>query len=102
MQLFSFLGLAAAFASVTAAQAELPPKTTNLKYDKTADWYKDHGMQVPEVAAYISVIEPNRSYVVRLECPGCPFLVQEGKQLVQQKRDNTLVSQVPSPCADTP
>ncbi|KAF2621943.1 hypothetical protein BU25DRAFT_435166 [Macroventuria anomochaeta] len=90
MQLLSFLSLAAAFASVTAAQRDLPPRP-DLKYDETADWYKDHGKPIPDVAPEITVIEANRSYVVKLECPDCPFLVKEGRKASWQERDNSLL-----------
>lgn len=104
MHLASLLGFAAAFASVTfATEAEQPPQpSTNLQHDETSDWYKSHGMPVPEVAAEITTIEANKSYVVRLECPDCPFLMQgEGKQPVWQKQDNTLVrpSKIPYPAS---
>ncbi|KAH6621733.1 hypothetical protein C7974DRAFT_397042 [Boeremia exigua] len=92
MHLLSILPLAAAFASVTAVEADPPPQfNLNLKYDETADWYKAHGMPVPEVASEITVIAPNSSYVVKLECPDCPFLVKDGENDVWLKRDNSLL-----------
>lgn len=74
MQFLSFLGLAAAFASVTASE-DIPPRA-GLKYDETADWYKDHLIPVPPVASQVTVVRQNTSYVVKLECPGCPFFVK--------------------------
>ena len=84
MHILSFLGFAAAFASVTVAQEDLPLQP-DIKYDETADWYKDHGMPVPHVASGITVVEANRSYVVKLECPDCPFFVKEEKKFPWQK-----------------
>jgi hypothetical protein len=74
MQLLSFLGLAATFASVTAAE-DVPPRA-ELKYDETADWYKHQTMPAPPVASQVTVIEEKKSYVVKLECPNCPFYVK--------------------------
>lgn len=90
MLFLSFLSFAAAFASVTAGQSDLPPRP-DLIYDETADWYKDHGKPIPEIAPEITVIEANRSYAVRLECPDCPFFVREGKKVSWQERDNSFV-----------
>lgn len=90
MRLLSFLSLAAGFASVAAAQAELPPQP-GLKYDQTAAWYKDHGMPVPDAASEVTIIEPSRSYVVKLECPVCPFTIKEGEDYISRRIDNSLV-----------
>jgi hypothetical protein len=90
MHISSFVGLAAAYASVTAAQKVLPPQP-DFQYDETADWYRDHGMPVPEVSSQITTVKANRSYVVKLECPDCPFLVKDGREVSWQERDNALV-----------
>lgn len=90
MHFSSFVGLAAALAGVTAAQKVLPPQP-DFQYDETADWYRDHGMPVPEVSSQITTIEANRSYVVKLECPDCPFLVKNGREVSWQERDNALL-----------
>jgi hypothetical protein len=90
MHISSFVGLAAALAGVTAAQKVLPPQP-DFQYDETADWYRDHGMPVPEVSSQITTVEANRSYVVKLECPDCPFLVKDGREASWQERDNALV-----------
>ena len=74
MQLVSILGLAAALASVTAAEEASP--RAELKYDETADWYENHQMPVPAVASQVTVIEEKKSYVVKLECPDCPFYIK--------------------------
>lgn len=76
MQFFSILGLAAAFAGMTTAEAGSP--RAELKYDQTTDWYKQHSMPVPSVASPVTVIEEKKSYVVKLECPDCPFYVKNG------------------------
>ncbi|KAJ4986975.1 hypothetical protein SVAN01_07516 [Stagonosporopsis vannaccii] len=89
MQLLSFLSLAAAFALVTVGQVELPPQP-GLKLDQTADWYKDHGMPVPDVAPEITVIEANKSYVVKLDCPSCPFTIKDGEMVQMRRIDNSL------------
>lgn len=97
MHILSFLGFAAAFAGVTVAQEDLPPQP-DIKYDETADWYKDHGIPVPHVASGITVVEANKSYVVKLKCPDCPFFVKEEKSSWQKvapyswhERYNSLV-----------
>lgn len=76
MQFISVLGFVAAFASVTAAEG-VPPRA-ELKYDETADWYRQNSMPVPAAASQVTVIEENKSYVVKLECPDCPFYVKNG------------------------
>lgn len=90
MHLLSFLSLAAVVTSVTASQKELPPQP-DIKYDETADWYKDHGKPAPDFAPEITVVEENRSYVVKLECPGCSFYVKDGRKISWQERNNSLV-----------
>ncbi|KAJ4355048.1 hypothetical protein N0V95_003266 [Ascochyta clinopodiicola] len=94
MYLRSFLGLAAAASAVVNAQ-DAPPRLDldwALTPDKTADWYKDHGKPVPEFAPEITVVEEQKSYVVKLDCPDCPFLVK--KSFVEsswQKQENSLL-----------
>jgi hypothetical protein len=41
----------------------------------------------------IEVVEANKSYIVHLECVGCPFAVQDsnGNKVWQQPYDNALV-----------
>jgi hypothetical protein len=41
----------------------------------------------------IEVVEANKSYIVNLECVGCPFAVQDsnGNEVWQQPYDNALV-----------
>jgi len=90
MQLISLLSLVAALASVTAGEAERTPQP-GLKLDQTADWYKDHGIPVPDVANEITIIEAKKSYVVKLECPGCPLTVKDGEMVQQRRIDNSLV-----------
>lgn len=90
MQFYSFLGFAAACATVTAAKAELSP-LAGLKYDETSDWYRDHGMPSPEGAPEITIVELVKSYVVKLDCPDCPFLVRDGEKYEWVKRDSALV-----------
>jgi hypothetical protein len=41
--------------------------------DKTAEWYREHDEPLPELAQAITTVEANRSYVVKVECVGCPF-----------------------------
>ena len=96
MYLRSFFGLVAATsAAVTAAQQDRssrPDLEWALMPDKTADWYKDHGKPVPDFAPEITVDEENKSYVVKLDCPDCPFLVKENPfKSSWQKQENSLV-----------
>lgn len=96
MRLFSLLSISAACAAVTAAQRDLPPPPDPewaLLPDKTADWYKNHGEPAPEFADDVTVVEENKSYVVKLACPGCPFLVRESFHKPSwQEQYNSLVS----------
>ncbi|UPX20028.1 uncharacterized protein EKO05_0010274 [Ascochyta rabiei] len=92
----SLLGLAAAASAVVvAAQQDAPPRLEldwALTPDKTADWYKDHKKPVPEFAPEITVVEEKNSYVVKLDCSDCPFLVK--KSFVEsswQKQENSLL-----------
>ncbi|KAF2682976.1 hypothetical protein K458DRAFT_244056, partial [Lentithecium fluviatile CBS 122367] len=55
--------------------------------DKTADWYKEHGEALPELAQAITTVEANRSYVVKLECVGCPFRVRELGEMLETWQD---------------
>lgn len=63
--------------------------------DKTADWYQEHGELLPVLAPELTVIEANKSYVVKLECVGCPFRVRELYEVVETwqepPQDNSLV-----------
>jgi hypothetical protein len=51
----------------------------------------DHGISVN--AQEIEVVEANKTYVVKLECAGCPFAIQNlnGDIGWQQPQDNALV-----------
>ncbi|KAF2799830.1 hypothetical protein K505DRAFT_224045, partial [Melanomma pulvis-pyrius CBS 109.77] len=41
--------------------------------DKTASWYKDNGKPLPKLAEGLTTVEDGQSYIVKLECLGCPF-----------------------------
>ncbi|XPS95481.1 hypothetical protein M3J09_004771 [Ascochyta lentis] len=99
MYLRSFLGLvAAASAVVVAAQQDAPPRIDldwALTPDKTADWYKDHGKPAPDFASEVTVVEEKKSYIVKLDCPDCPFLVK--KNVIKsswQKQENSLLLKI--------
>lgn len=47
---------------------------------------------MPDYAPEVTVVEEYKSYVVKLECPGCPFLVKESFfKSSWQKQENSLV-----------
>lgn len=72
MKLSSFASVAAAFVGVSAAQAEHSPQAA---------------------APQVTIVEANKSYVVRLECPDCPYLARDGENHAWLKRENSLVRQ---------
>ncbi|KAF2267172.1 hypothetical protein CC78DRAFT_577373 [Lojkania enalia] len=51
--------------------------------DKTAAWYQTHGKPLPALAPDITVVEANKSYIVKLGCVGCPFRVRKYGELVE-------------------
>ncbi|KAF2993202.1 hypothetical protein E8E13_000036 [Curvularia kusanoi] len=91
MHFLPLASLAVAFVGVTAAESQLPPQP-ELKYDETADWYKEHEKPVPVVANEITEIEEKQSYLVKLACPDCPYLVKEGgNKRTWQEQENALL-----------
>lgn len=89
------LSLAASLVAVAAARDYHNSKWATHPA-KTADWYAEHGLPLPELAPTITTVEPNKSYVVKLECMGCPFRVRELYQTFETwqepPQDNSLVS----------
>ncbi|KAF2175117.1 hypothetical protein K469DRAFT_611775 [Zopfia rhizophila CBS 207.26] len=57
--------------------------TWSYEPDKTADWYGKHGKPLPELAPALTTVEQNKSYIVKLECVGCPFRVRREGELVE-------------------
>ncbi|KAF1950551.1 hypothetical protein CC80DRAFT_496791 [Byssothecium circinans] len=51
--------------------------------DETADWYAAQGEAVPEVADSVTTIEEGKSYIVKVDCLGCPFRGRELYELVE-------------------
>jgi hypothetical protein len=67
-----------------------------VRTDKTADWYKEHGEPLPELAQAITTVEANKSYVVKVECVGCPFRVGglTTDTWAESPQDNSLVGTI--------
>jgi hypothetical protein len=63
--------------------------------DSTADEYVQHGSKVPPVAAAVTTVVEDSSYVVKLDCLGCPFRVRahEGEYFTAEP-DNSLVCRI--------
>ena len=63
--------------------------------DKTANWYATHGIKVPEFAPAVTTVEEGQSYVVKLDCLGCPFRVRSLGEVYETwqepAQDNSLV-----------
>lgn len=50
--------------------------------------------ELPQYAPEVTVVQPNNSYIVKLECLGCPFALFESQRNVtwqQPPQDNSLV-----------
>lgn len=78
-----------------AAAAE--PSSIEWSYlpDKSAQWYTQNGQALPELAPAVTTVEQNKSYIIKLECVGCPFRVRELGEVVetwqQPSQENSLV-----------
>lgn len=60
--------------------------------DPTADEYLQDGSRVPPQAADITTVIPGSSYVVKLDCLGCPFRVREpAREYFTADPENSLV-----------
>lgn len=61
--------------------------------DRTADWYKENDLPLPEVAP--EVTSDGSSYYVKLACLGCPFRLRKLYETVETwqepPQDNSLV-----------
>jgi hypothetical protein len=61
--------------------------------DKTADWYEEYGLPLPEVAP--EVTSDGTSYYVKLGCLGCPFRLRKLYETVETwqepPQENSLV-----------
>jgi len=74
----------AALSAVTAVAAQVDRIPLNR-------WLEQN---VPVYAREITVVEPNKAYVVKLDCTGCPFALRERNTQVlwqQPPQDNALV-----------
>jgi hypothetical protein len=92
MKYFVVFGLSFA---IVSASGDWRDQIWSYTPDNTADWYTQHGQPLPEVAPEITTVEPNNSYVVKLECLDCPFRVRKYAEIVeewqQSPQDNSLV-----------
>ncbi|KAF2008147.1 hypothetical protein P154DRAFT_16511 [Amniculicola lignicola CBS 123094] len=63
--------------------------------DKTADWYQEHQVPLPELAPEITTVREGKSYIVKLECIGCLFRVRELGEPVEKwqfpSQENSLL-----------
>jgi hypothetical protein len=72
--------------------------------EKTADWYEEVGAPLPKLASAVTTVEKSKSYVVKLECVGCPFRVrpymQSGEYWQEPAQDNSSVclDKLPTAC----
>ena len=70
--------------------------TWSYEPETTADYYKDHRLKLPLIAADITPVEPQKNYIVKMECLGCPFRVRKLGQTyepwAEELVDNSLVS----------
>jgi hypothetical protein len=62
--------------------------------DTPAARYESHGEPLPELADAVTTVGVNRSYVVKLDCIGCPFRIRKplDESWQDPPRDNSLVS----------
>ncbi|OCL08553.1 hypothetical protein AOQ84DRAFT_439508 [Glonium stellatum] len=69
--------------------------TWSYEPEQTANYYKDHGFKPPSVATDITPVELQKSYIVKMECLGCPFRVRELGQTYEpwakEPVDNSLL-----------
>lgn len=70
-----YLPVCSALVAVAAARKKWSVLDTTwaTEPDRTADWYKENGEPLPEVAPHVTTVQQGKSYVVKLDCPGCPF-----------------------------
>ncbi|KAF2652397.1 hypothetical protein K491DRAFT_681406 [Lophiostoma macrostomum CBS 122681] len=66
-----------------ASAAVAVDQSWSYEPDKTADWYQGHSQELPKVAPEITTVEAGKSYVVKLDCVGCPFRVRQKYELVE-------------------
>ena len=61
--------------------------------DPTADEYLQGGSEIPAPAAAVTEVVPESSYVVKLDCLGCPFRVRPlgGEEYFTNEPENSLV-----------
>jgi len=70
------LPVALAAATTVSQVQRTPDQEWSYLVDKTADWYKAHGKPIPEPAPAVTSVKQGQSYIVKLECLGCPFRVR--------------------------
>lgn len=91
MRSFIALSLPVAFAASVAV------RDVEWSYmpDKTADWYRDNGKPLPELAPDLTTVEESQSYIVKLDCLGCPFRVRRLGEVYETweepARENSLL-----------
>ncbi|KAH7130139.1 hypothetical protein B0J11DRAFT_457129 [Dendryphion nanum] len=73
MRSFAALGLPIAFAAIASAGSASVGNEWSYTPDKTADWYKQHGEELPHHAQVLTTVEEGKSYIVKLPCLGCPL-----------------------------
>jgi hypothetical protein len=91
----SFAAFSLSVAAAVASSVNWWEYEWSYRPDRTADWYKQRGQPLPEIAPEITTVEEHKSYVVKLECLGCPFRVRKYGETVETwqepPQDNSLV-----------
>ncbi|KAF2475456.1 uncharacterized protein BDR25DRAFT_213162 [Lindgomyces ingoldianus] len=92
---FGLVYVAGAAARLGAPSDDWRDYTWSYEDDKTAAWYKEHDLIPPEVAPAITTVEDEKSYIVKLECIGCPFRVRNKYPVLETwqepAQDNSLL-----------
>jgi hypothetical protein len=92
LTLLSFLS-AGAFAALGPTSDDPKDFEWSFHPDPTAAEYLQRGSEVPPQAAAITKVIPESSYVVKLDCLGCPFRVRtaHGNDYFTAEPENSLV-----------
>ncbi|OCK84234.1 hypothetical protein K432DRAFT_378812 [Lepidopterella palustris CBS 459.81] len=90
--LLTFILAVGAVASLGATSDYWGDYTWSYEDEPTAAYYEKHGKEPPQVAAPVTTVKVEKSYVVKLECLGCPFRVRTTPETWQEPpQDNSLL-----------
>ncbi len=77
MRYLSALSLLAAAATASARNKWAPSDTDwATEPAETADWYEQNDQRRPAIASAVTTVAEGQSYMVKLDCVGCPFRVR--------------------------